>query len=373
MKLQRTIGILGGGQLARMTIESAMRLGIRCKVLDRSSDAPAAHYTDGFVIGDPRDLDVAMKFASDCDVVTIDSEHVSAEALTRLEAQGKLAAPQGRVLRIIQNKCLQKDFISDHGFPTARYKKIAHIGELKNLPIDFPIVQKKATAGYDGYGVQVITTSQGLSAAFEGESLVEEKINILKELSVIVASDAAGNRVAYDAVEMVFDNERNILKFQLCPADISAAVAEKAQRLALEVAEALQIVGLVAVEMFLTVGDELLINELAPRPHNSGHHTIEAAATSQYENLVRILAGLPLGATTRTQDSLMLNVLGPAEGGMVALENAIEPYFKLPHAHVHLYGKTEIRPFRKLGHITLTGERAALVREFEAMRAGRHP
>lgn len=364
------IAILGGGQLARMTIEAAMRLGIRCHILDRAGDAPAAAFTYRFTEGDPQDFETVMRFAGPLPAVTIDSEHVSARALTALEAEGRLVTPQGRVLEIIQNKCRQKEFLERRGFPTAAFRAVKNRGELEGLQHDYPVVQKTATAGYDGYGVKILKSAADLAAAFDGESVVEEKIEIAKEIAVIVASDRNGNRVAYDAVEMVFDKQRNILKYQLAPAEISADVATRATELALSAAKALGIAGLIAVEMFLTEKGELLVNEMAPRPHNSGHHTIEAAATSQYENLVRILTGLPLGSPETTAPSLMLNLLGP-EADSVAQWNAmIQSALKMPNAHVHLYGKREMRPFRKLGHITLVGERNTLIRQYETLTWG---
>lgn len=364
------IGILGGGQLARMTIEAAMQLGVRCHVLDKAGDVPAAAFTHRFTEGNPQDFDTVMRFAAALPAVTIDSEHVSAQALTALETAGKTVAPQGRVLEVIQNKCRQKEFLARGGFPTAKFQVFESRAELEKQPLVFPVVQKTATSGYDGYGVKVLESAADIGQAFDGESLIEEKIAIVKEIAVIVASDRTGNRVAYDAVEMVFDKKRNILKYQLCPAEISADVATRATELALSAAAALGIVGLVAVEMFLTEKGEILINEMAPRPHNSGHHTIEAAATSQYENLVRILTGLPLGSPETTAPSLMINLLGP-ESDKVAQWNAmITTALKMPNANVHLYGKRDMRPFRKLGHITLVGERNTLIRQYETLTWG---
>jgi 5-(carboxyamino)imidazole ribonucleotide synthase len=361
------MGILGGGQLARMTIEAAMQLGVRCHVLDKAGDVPAAAFTYRFTEGNPQDFDTVMRFAAELPAVTIDSEHVNAQALTALEAEGRIVAPQGRVLEIIQNKCRQKEFLARCGFPTAKFQVVKNRSELAGLSLELPVVQKTATSGYDGYGVKVLASAADTNEAFDVESVIEEKIAIAKEIAVIVASDRTGNRVVYDAVEMVFDKQRNILKYQLCPAEISAEVATRATELALSAAKSLGIVGLLAVEMFLTEKGELLINEMAPRPHNSGHHTIEAAATSQYENLVRILTGLPLGSPETTAPSLMINLLGP-ESDKVAQWNAmIQTALKMPNAHVHLYGKRDMRPFRKLGHMTLIGERNTLIRQYETL------
>ena len=367
MNLKFTIGILGGGQLARMTISAAMQYGIRVKVLDRSSDAPVANYTCAFTCGDPQDFATVMAFAEGCDAVTIDSEHVNADALVALAAQGIIVAPFGAALKTIQNKCRQKEFYAAHDLPTAPFQVFASRDELAAAPLEFPIIQKKATAGYDGQGVLLLKSQADLEKAFEGESLVEHKIDIAREIAVIVATDRQGANVIYDAVEMVFDTAKNILKYQVCPADLSAQQLEAARSLALAVATKLGSVGLLAVEMFLTRGGELLINEMAPRPHNSGHHTIEAAATSQYENLVRILAGLPLGASTTTRPSLMLNLLGPEKGAEQEYALLVTKALRMENAYVHLYGKTELRPFRKMGHITLTGPQEQLIRQYREL------
>ncbi|GAB4441117.1 MAG: 5-(carboxyamino)imidazole ribonucleotide synthase [Turneriella sp.] len=364
------IGILGGGQLARMTIEAAMQLGVRCHVLDKAGDVPAAAFTYRFTAGNPQDFDTVMQFVGNLPAVTIDSEHVNAQALTALEAEGRIVAPQGRVLEIIQNKCRQKEFIERCGFPTAKFQVARNREELTKMALAYPVVQKTATSGYDGYGVKVLESEADLQQAFEAESVIEEKIAIAKEIAVIVASDRTGNRVAYDAVEMVFDKKRNILKYQLCPAETSAEIATRATELALSAAKSLGIVGLLAVEMFLTEKGELLINEMAPRPHNSGHHTIEAAATSQYENLVRILTDLPLGSPETTAPSLMINLLGPQSDKLAQWNAMIEKALRMPNAHVHLYGKRDMRPFRKLGHITLVGERNTLIRQYETLTWG---
>lgn len=367
MKRVHEIAILGGGQLARMTIGAAMPWGVRCHVLDKNREAPAAPFTQYFTEGNPQDFETVMRFAAHADAVTIDSEHVDAAALEALASETCLVAPQGQILQIIQNKCRQKEFLRSHGFPTAHFLTAPNREALATLPLHFPVVQKAATAGYDGYGVKILESAADLQSAFDGESLLEEKVAIAKELSVIVASDSKGNRIAYDAVEMVFDQKRNILKYQLSPAELSANLATRAAELALSVAETLRIVGLLAVEMFLTDKGELLINEMAPRPHNSGHHTIEAAATSQYENLVRILAKLPLGSPETTAPSLMLNLLGPEPDKMAEWQKTIEKALALPNAHVHLYGKRDMRPYRKLGHITLVGERNTLIRQYEML------
>lgn len=370
MKLQQTIGILGGGQLARMTIAAAMQYGIRVKVLDKSADAPAAQYASEFTEGNPQDQAVAVAFAAGCDAVTIDSEHVSAAALSELAQQGVRVFPSGAALATIQNKCRQKEFFAAHKIPTARFRVVPSLDALRAQPPEFPAIQKKATAGYDGQGVMLLATEADLARAFDGESLLEERVAIAKEIAVIVATDLQGQRVTYDPVEMVFDGVRNILKYQICPADISEDQARHARAIALLAAEKLGIRGLLAVEMFINTAGEILVNEMAPRPHNSGHHTIEAAATSQYENLVRILTGMPLGDAATTTPSLMMNLLGPENGREAEFSAIISRALRMPYVHVHLYGKKDIRPYRKLGHITLTGEADQILVTYRQLTGG---
>ncbi|MBX3720810.1 MAG: 5-(carboxyamino)imidazole ribonucleotide synthase [Turneriella sp.] len=363
----QTIGILGGGQLARMTLEAAMRFGVHCHVLDKNADAPAVPYTRYFTQGDALDFDTVMRFGAACDVVTIDSEHVNAAALIALAASGKRVYPSGAVLATIQNKCRQKEFLAARHIPTAKFRVFASRAELKQAKLDFPCVQKMATAGYDGYGVKVLQSAADLDTAFDGESLIEEKIDIAKEIAVIVATAENGKFVVYEAVEMVFDPQRNILSYQICPAQIEGGLLQRAAAIATNAAAQLGVRGLIAVEMFLTQSGEILVNEMAPRPHNSGHHTIEAAATSQYENLVRILLNLPLGSAETTSPSLMMNLLGPEAGREKEFAAMIARAQGMPGVRVHWYGKKDLRPFRKLGHITITGERAELLKQYSAL------
>lgn len=363
----QTIGILGGGQLARMTLEAAMRFGAHCHVLDKNADAPAAAYTRYFTQGDALDFDTVMRFGAACDVVTIDSEHVNAAALTALAASGKRVYPSGEVLATIQNKCRQKEFLAARSIPTAKFRVFASRAALKEAKLDFPCVQKMATAGYDGYGVKVLQSAADLDTAFDGESLIEEKIDIAKEIAVIVATAENGKFVVYEAVEMVFDPQRNILSYQICPAQIEGGLLQRAAAIATNAAAQLGVRGLIAVEMFLTQSGEILVNEMAPRPHNSGHHTIEAAATSQYENLVRILLNLPLGNAETTSPSLMMNLLGPEAGREKEFAAMIARAQGMPGVRVHWYGKKDLRPFRKLGHITLTGGKAEILQTYRRL------
>ncbi len=344
-----------------------MRLGVHCHILDKNPEAPAASFTRYFTQGDALDFDTVMRFAAPCDAVTIDSEHVNAAALTGLASAGKRVFPSGEVLSTIQNKCRQKEFLAKHHIPTAPFRVFHSRAELKSAGLDFPCVQKMATAGYDGYGVKVLKSENDLESAFEGESLVEEKIDIAQEISIVIATAEDGAFVAYEPVEMVFDPMHNILSYQICPADMHQHLANRAEFIATSAARHLGVRGLLAVEMFVTKEGKLLVNEMAPRPHNSGHHTIEAAATSQYDNLVRILLGLPLGAADTTVPSLMMNLLGPEAGREAEFETLIARAHAMPGARVHWYGKKDLRPFRKLGHITLTGERGGLLKQYETL------
>jgi len=350
-----------------MTIGAAMRLGARCHVLDKNAEAPAAAYTGFFTQGDALDFDTVMRFAAPCDAITIDSEHVNAAALSELQRQGKRVFPPGEVLATIQNKCRQKEFFEARHIPTAPFRVFASRDELKQAQLDFPCVQKMATHGYDGYGVKILKSAADLDTAFDGESLIEDKIDIAKEIAVMVATAEDGSFVAYDPVEMVFDPDRNILSYQICPAGIDNGMANRAEFIATSTARHLGVRGLLAVEMFITKDNRILVNEMAPRPHNSGHHTIQAALTSQYENLVRILLGLPLGAPDTTRPSLMMNLLGPEAGREKQFEAMITAACAMPGVYVHWYGKKDLRPFRKLGHITITGERADLLKRYAAL------
>lgn len=346
------IALLGGGQLGRMLIENALRYDAAVHVLDPDPNAPCAGIATRFVPGDFRDKDTVMRFAADADIVGIEIEQVSVEALDELKRMGKRVIPDPEVLRIIQDKGLQKRFYADHGIPTAPFALIAEPSEIAAHAHLLPAFLKTRTGGYDGRGVMPIRSLEDATQAFDGPCVLEERADIALELAVLVARADDGTEVAYDPVEMVFDPRFNLVDHLRAPARIPHHVSEAAQRLAKRVADAFHRPGLYAVEMFLTKDGELLVNETAPRAHNSGHHTIEACPSSQFDQLLRLYMGWPLGDARLLGRAAMVNLVG--EGGSGAPQPVgLEQVLRLPEAFVHLYGKRETRTGRKMGHVTL--------------------
>lgn len=352
-KTDKRIGILGGGQLGRMFLQESYNYNAEVHVLDPAADAPCHAIAPRFVQGDFNDLETVLRFGRNVDIVTIEFEHVNVEALYRLEQEGKRVYPQPRVLELIKDKGAQKQFYTAHGIPVGPYFLVENAAALKNRVTSFPVFQKVLTGGYDGYGVKALRSADDLAQAFDAPSLVEEAIDFEKELSVIVARNASGQVVSYPAVEMVFHPVANMVEFLAAPARISPEIEQKAQEIAQKVIEAFEMVGILAVEMFLTKTGEILVNEAAPRPHNSGHQTIEANYCSQYEMHFRSITDLPLGNTGIIQPSVMVNILGdPAYSGPAVYEG-LEEILQIPGVFVHLYGKTVTKPYRKMGHVTI--------------------
>ena len=369
MSLYPDIHVLGGGQLGLMLSQAAQNMGIHCHVLDRSVDAVGRRATPYFTQGDPQSEAAVLAFAQNAKILTFETEHVSVAAMRELEAQGIFVAPQSSVLEKIQNKVLQKQFYVSHAIPTAAFTIFDSKEKLSNARLNFPCIQKSALSGYDGYGVKLLQSETDLKSAFEGLSLVEEKVSIQKELAIIVARDLSGNIVTYDPVEMVFDGARNILLYQIAPARIDSKVAERARELAIAVSEAFQITGLLAVEMFWTIDDKLLVNEVAPRPHNSGHHTIEAYSISQYEMLIRILMREKIIQPILRKSSLMMNILGFETDSETKIRALTSRAMAHPDVHIHYYGKSDLRAFRKLGHITIMADdEKKLIETYRAIR-----
>lgn len=369
MKLSKKIGVLGGGQLGKMLCEAGLPWHIDLCLMDGSIDFPAGPYTSNFFEGNFQNYEDVMAFGKDKDVLTIEIESVNTRALRDLEKMGKEVFPQPHIIELIQDKGLQKQFYSEHALPTADFD-LYGTDELKdgcdNGKIKLPFVQKLRKGGYDGKGVQIVRSADDL---MPGDSVVEHLIDIDKEISVIVARDKHGHIVSYDAVEMVFDPVGNLVDYLICPADIDPMIEAEAKHLAERLIGDLEMVGLLAVEMFLTRSGELLINEVAPRPHNSGHHTIENTDCSQYEQLLRCLLDLPLGSPAIHRPAMMVNILGGNDGTGRPVYNGLEDILSISGIHVFLYGKKETRPFRKLGHITIVGkdkeelfEKAAIVK-----------
>ncbi len=354
---QHKVGILGGGQLGKMLLYNTRKFDIYTCVLDPNPEAPCKIACNEFFVGDLMDFDTVFEFGKKVDTLTIEIENVNVDALSALEKEGVKVYPSAETLATIQNKAKQKLFYVDHGLPTADFKRYAYIDELKRAikhnvqPL--PFVWKSAQFGYDGKGVKIVRTITDLGELPNVECIAETLVPFKKELAVTVARTPDGEVKAYPVVEMEFHPEANQVEYVLCPARISKNITKKAELVALRTAAAFHHVGLLAVELFLTENDEILINEVAPRPHNSGHQTIEASYTSQFEQHLRAVLNLPLGETENKVSGVMVNLVG-AEGyrGLVVYEN-IEKILKLNGVTPHIYGKKETRPFRKMGHVTI--------------------
>ncbi|MDX9751464.1 MAG: 5-(carboxyamino)imidazole ribonucleotide synthase [Flavobacteriales bacterium] len=363
------IALLGGGQLGRMFIENALRYNVPVHVLDPDPDAPCARIAARFVQGRFDDPATVLRFAADADVVGIEIEHVSVEALEELERQGKRVLPAPQVLRTIQDKGLQKAFYARHGIPSAPYALIASRDELAAHRHLLPGFLKARTGGYDGRGVMPVDATTDPADLFDGPAVLEQRVELAMELAVLVVRTDDGRQVAYDPVEMAADPRYHLLDHQRAPARTSAAVAALARERAEQVAAAFGAPGLYAVELFLTPDGEVLVNETAPRPHNSGHHTIEACASSQFDQLLRLYMGWPPGDAATRGPSAMINLVGEGGEGEPHLHGAHQ-VLSVPGAFVHLYGKARTRTGRKMGHVTVIAhDQAELDRAIDATRA----
>ena len=354
------LGILGGGQLGKMMLYSTRKFDIQTYVLDPNDEAPCKIACNTFIQGDLMDFDTVYNFGKQVDVLTFEIENVNVDALEKLEKDGIKVFPSSKNLRVIQNKAKQKLFYLDHNLPTSEFSRFAYASEIEDAVLNgglhFPFVWKSAQFGYDGNGVKVVRNLNDLKGLPAGECIAEELIDFKNELAVIVARTPDGDVKTYPVVEMEFHPEANQVEYVICPARITDDVAKKAQDIALKVSQAFNHVGLLAVEMFQTKNDEILINEVAPRPHNSGHQTIEASYTSQFEQHIRAILNLPLGKTDSKVGGIMVNLVG-AEGytGDVLYEN-IADIMKMEGVTPHIYGKKQTRPFRKMGHVTIVNE-----------------
>jgi 5-(carboxyamino)imidazole ribonucleotide synthase len=350
-----TLGILGGGQLGRMLVQPCINLNVKTAVLDPDPEAPCNGVCTEFHVGSFKDYDEVMRFGEKADLITIEIEHVNVDALEQLEKQGKTIYPQPAVIRLVQDKGLQKQFYKDNHIPTSDFVLLEHSDELENHVHFLPAFQKTRTSGYDGRGVKGIFVPEDFSEALEGPTLLEKKVDYDKEIAVIVARSATGETCAYPVVELVFHPEKNLLNYLAAPAAVSEAVAEKSKKIALQIINKLEMVGVLAVEMFVTPDEDVLVNEIAPRPHNSGHQTIEANITSQYEQHLRAILGLPLGATDSLYPSVMINLLGEPGFEGEAIYEGLDAALKISGVYIHLYGKHITKPYRKMGHVTITG------------------
>ena len=353
-----TLGILGGGQLGKMLLTETLKYDIRTIVLDPSAEAPARFGCHSFFQGDLMDYDTVYQFGKQADLVTFEIENVNVDALERLESEGIKVYPTPKSLRIIQDKGAQKAFYKAHEIPTAPFEPFPSPALLATAVAEgrwtYPFVWKSTRFGYDGNGVKIVRNPQDLHALPEGPCIAELCADIDKELAVIVARSPKGEVATYPVVEMEFHPEANQVEYVLCPARIAETISDQARKIALQVAEAFGSIGLLAVELFLTKQGEIWVNEVAPRPHNSGHYSIEASYTSQFEQHLRAILNLPLGSTESKVAGVMVNLVG-AEGyaGDVIYEH-IEDVLSLQGVTPHIYGKRQTRPFRKMGHITIT-------------------
>ncbi len=354
------LGILGGGQLGKMLLYDTRKFDIYTCVLEASNEAPCKIACNEFHLGDLMDYDAVYKFGKQVDVLTIEIENVNIDALEALEKEGIKVYPASKTLRTIQNKATQKLFYIDHNLPTAPFSRFAYTSEIKEAihhgGLSLPFVWKCAQFGYDGMGVKIVKAVTDLEGLPNVECIAETLVPFKNELAVIVARNASGEIKTYPVVEMEFHPEANQVEYVICPARIPDDVAKKATDVALQTSKAFNHVGLLAVEMFQTEDDDILINEVAPRPHNSGHQTIEASYTSQFEQHIRAILNLPLGRTDSKVGGVMVNLVG-AEGysGNVVYEH-IETIMNMEGVTPHIYGKKQTRPFRKMGHVTIVNE-----------------
>ena len=366
----KTLGILGGGQLGKMLLYSTRKFDIKTKVLDPSDSAPAKLASDIFVQGDLTDFQTVYDFGKDVDVLTIEIEKVNVEALEKLEQEGVTIYPQPQVLKTIQNKCLQKKFYIENHIPTSSFEEFDSINTVKELVLkgnlSYPFVWKSAEMGYDGYGVSIVHSNKELEEIKPGPCLIEEVVKFKKELSVIICRRPQGETVNYPVIESEFHPTTNQVEYVLCPARISTKAAKKAVEIALKTAEAYGQIGLLTVELFLISDEEILVNEVAPRPHNSGHFSIEASYTCQFEQHIRAVLDLPLGKTDSKTAGVMVNLVG-AEGhaGPVYYKN-IDQILAIDGVIPHIYGKKETHPFRKMGHVTIINPELSIARKIAA-------
>lgn len=350
------IGILGGGQLGRMLIQEAANINTTIYILDPDKNAPCNGISHHFSVGNIKDFDTVYEFGKEMDLITIEIEHVSVEALEKLESEGIKVYPQPHIIKMVQDKGLQKEFYKAHNIPTAGYELLENLSQVREKAASLPFVQKMRKGGYDGRGVQVLKQESDLDKGFDEPSVLEEMVDFDKELSIIVARNESGDVKAFPIVELEFNPEANLVEFLFAPANVSTEIEEKAKKISCDLIEKLEMVGILAVEMFLTREGEVLVNEIAPRPHNSGHQTIEANETSQYEQHLRAILNLPLGSTKAMSPSVMVNLLGEkGHEGKVRYEG-LEEILQIEGVHPHIYGKAITKPYRKMGHVTITDD-----------------
>ena len=360
-----TLGILGGGQLGKMMLYTTRKFDIRTKVLDPSVDAPAQFGANEFQVGSLQDYDTVMAFAADCDTICIEIEAVNVQALRDLRSQGKKVHPNPDSLELIQDKTRQKQFYADHNIPTSRFEMIDSKRGFEAARDRWPIpfVWKAATGGYDGFGVVVCRTENDVQNIPDVPGMLEAFVDFDLEVSVIVARNESGEIKTFPVADQEFHPTANQVEYVLCPTVLSKDMKEKAEEIAVRTAEAYDICGLLAVELFVTAEGEILVNEVAPRPHNSGHHTIEACYTSQFEQHVRAVLNLPLGSTKLKAAGVMANLVGADGYSGNVMYQGYDELLAEPGVNIHIYGKAQTRPFRKMGHVTVVAKDRAEARK----------
>jgi len=350
------LGILGGGQLGRMLIQEAINFNVNIHILDPDKHAPCRNLCNRFVNGALNDFDTVYAFGKGLDMLTIEIEKVNVDALEKLEEEGVLVYPQSRIIRLIQDKGLQKQFFKQNDIPTAPFQLISSKENLATASLSLPYIQKLRKDGYDGRGVKKIVTESDVATAFEAPSLIEQWVDFEKELAIIVSRNENGEVATFPCVEMEFNPEANLVEFLISPSTLPFEIQQRAELLAKKIAEDLQIIGLLAVELFLTKDGQLLVNELAPRPHNSGHQSIEGNFTSQFAQHLRAIFNLPPGNTATRSNAVMVNLLGEAGHEGLARYEGIEDVLAMEGVYLHLYGKKYTKPFRKMGHVCIINE-----------------
>ena len=347
------IGILGGGQLGRMLLQASANYVVDTFILENDENCPAAHFCKHFIKGDITDFETVYKFGKNLDAITIEIENVNVEALEKLEAEGVKVYPKPSAIKTIKNKILQKEFYNYHQIPTAPFVITQNKNELLSHVELLPAVHKLAQGGYDGKGVTIITAKADMDKGFDAPSILEKAVKIKKEIAVIVAMGVNGDTAIYPPVEMIFDPVFNLLDYQLCPANLAQQSLWRVEAIALKIVKELNSPGLFAIELFVDEKDEILVNETAPRVHNSGHHTIEGNYSSQFDMLWRIMLQLPLGNTEIIYPSALINIIGAENHTGNAVYEGLDETLKIEKAFVHLYGKQQTKPGRKMGHVTV--------------------
>ena len=370
LRAMQKVGILGGGQLGRMLLQAAANYPVETFVMENDTQCPAAHLCDHFIKGDIRNFDDVYNFGKELDAITIEIESVNEEALQKLEDEGVRVFPSPSALSIIKNKILQKQFYTEHEIPTAEFVVTNNLNEIANYPSFFPAIHKVAIGGYDGRGVISIKNKENFMMGFDEPAVLERKINIHKEIAIIVASNGS-EMVIYPAIEMIFHPLLNLLDYQLSPAELQEKTLWKLEAIAAKVVKNLNSPGIFAVEMFIDKEDNIWVNETAPRVHNSGHHTIEANYSSQFDMLWRIMLGYPLGNPKHILPAAIVNILGEENSSGMANYLGLEHVLRMENVFVHIYGKKQTKPGRKMGHVTiLSKERQELIHTAHKIKQG---